>query len=74
MAGVAPISADQTVFVELNLEPGNYVAVCFMPDRETGMPHALKGMFVVFQVGAEGEEVAPPASPVPEASPEAHSH
>lgn len=66
VGGVAPISQDQTVWAEFNLEPGNYVAVCFMPDEETGMPHAAKGMVVVFQVGVEGEEVAPPASPIPQ--------
>ncbi len=65
VGGVAPISQDVTVYTEINLEPGNYVAVCFMPDQETGMPHALKGMFVIFQVGEPGQEVAPPASPVP---------
>ena len=65
VAGVAPISGDQTIFFELNLEPGAYVAICFMPDKETGMPHALKGMVTVFEVPAEGQTVEPPASPVP---------
>ena len=67
MGGVAPISQDQTVLAEFAFEPGTYVAVCFMPDRETGMPHAAKGMYTVFTVGAAGEDVPPPASP--EASP-----
>ncbi|MDP9370663.1 MAG: hypothetical protein M3Q03_20750 [Chloroflexota bacterium] len=73
VGGVAPISQDVTVYSEINLEPGNYVAVCFMPDQETGMPHALKGMFVIFQVGEAGQEVSPPASPEPmDGTPVAH--
>jgi hypothetical protein len=65
VGGVAPISKDQSVSIELNLEPGAYVAICFMPDKETGMPHALKGMVTVFEVPAEGQAVEPPASPEP---------
>lgn len=63
---ITPLSEDQTTLVELALEPGHYVAVCFLPERESGEPHAFKGMVTVFSVGAEGEEVEPPASPVPE--------
>ena len=65
MGGIAPITKDQSVFFELNLEPGAYVAVCFMPDKENGMPHALKGMVVVFEIPEEGATVEPPSSPVP---------
>ena len=66
VGSIAPISKDQTVYAEFNLEPGAYVAVCFMPDKETGLPHALKGMIVVFEVPEEGGTVEPPASPMPE--------
>jgi hypothetical protein len=65
MGGLAPISQDQTAYFELNLEPGAYVAVCFMPDKEDGAPHALKGMATIFEVPAEGQTVEPPASPAP---------
>jgi hypothetical protein len=65
VGGIAPISGDQTVYAEFNLEPGAYVAICFMPDKETGMPHAMMGMVVVFEIPAEGQTVEPPASPVP---------
>jgi hypothetical protein len=65
MGGLAPISHDQTVYFELNLEPGAYVAVCFMPDKEDGAPHALKGMVTVFEIPEEGQTVEPPASPAP---------
>lgn len=62
---VSPISQDQTILVELALEPGHYAAVCFIPDREGNEPHAELGMVSVFSIGAEGEEVEPPASPEP---------
>ncbi|HEV2122485.1 MAG TPA: hypothetical protein VGW38_06895 [Chloroflexota bacterium] len=63
---VTPISGEQTTLVEMNLEPGHYVAVCFMPTKDEGVPHAFKGMVTTFSIGAEGEQVEPPASPVPE--------
>ena len=63
VGGVAPISNGQTVMIEMNLEPGHYVALCFIPAQETGEPHAMKGMVTIFSVGAEGEEVEAPASP-----------
>lgn len=65
VGGAAPISANQAIDIDLNLAPGAYIAVCFMPDKEKGMPHALEGMVVVFEVAAEGQTVAPPASPEP---------
>jgi hypothetical protein len=63
VGGSAPISKDQSVTIELNLEPGAYIALCFMPDRETGMPHVVKGMVTIFEIPAEGQTVEPPASP-----------
>lgn len=64
---VAPISQDRSVLVSMNLEPGHYVVVCFMPTKgEEDVPHAFKGMVTIFSIGADGEEVEPPASPVPE--------
>ena len=65
VAFIAPLSQGQAVLAELDLEPGHYVAVCFIPERESGHPHATKGMVTVFSIGVEGEEVAPPASPEP---------
>lgn len=31
-------------------EPGTYVATCWIPDPESGMPHAVMGMYTVFEV------------------------
>jgi hypothetical protein len=35
---------------KMNLAPGNYVALCFIPDKASGMQHAQKGMVVEFTV------------------------
>jgi hypothetical protein len=43
----------------LDLAPGTYIALCFVPDEETGVPHALMGMVQVFTVG---EGMATPAA------------
>jgi hypothetical protein len=46
--GVDALTPDQSFYVAMNLEPGTYVAVCFMPDTETGQPHLMKGMIQTF--------------------------
>ncbi len=43
----------------LDLARGTYIALCFVPEEETGAPHALMGMVQVFTVG---EEMATPAA------------
>ena len=48
--GAAAIAPGSTHWVELHLVPGTYAALCFVPDIETGMPHALMGMITVFTV------------------------
>lgn len=47
---VDAISPDQSFYIAMDLEPGTYVAVCFMPDTETGQPHLMKGMVQSFTV------------------------
>jgi plastocyanin len=46
------ISPGQTVWVEMDLAAGSNIALCFITDRETGMPHAMMGMIGIFEVGA----------------------
>lgn len=46
----SPLSSGMTNWLQLDLEPGHYVALCFFPDRATGMPHALLGAIKVFTV------------------------
>lgn len=48
----------QSLTVEL--EPGNYVMMCFIPTEGEGTPHFAKGMVSSFEVGDEQAEVAAP--------------
>ena len=38
------IEGGESQLVEMDLEPGRYVMLCFISDRQGGPPHALKGM------------------------------
>jgi len=40
----AVIEGGETQLVDLELEPGTYVMMCFISDRQGGPPHAVKGM------------------------------
>jgi hypothetical protein len=51
VAYMAPLSMGRTAWIPVNLEPGTYIMVCFVPDIESGMPHALEGMYQVITVG-----------------------
>ena len=43
--GTTVMGADHSMVVELDLKPGTYALICFMPDKGTaGPPHASKGM------------------------------
>lgn len=50
LGGVAPMSPGFTNFLPLDLIAGEYVAICFVPDAETGAPHAALGMVMPFVV------------------------
>ena len=45
------LSTGRQIWVELELAPGTYAALCSFPDPETGLPHALLGEIAVFTVG-----------------------
>jgi hypothetical protein len=48
---LAGLSPNQTAYIEMTLEPGQYLAVCFYPDVEhDGMPHIAEGMAAGFAV------------------------
>jgi len=47
--GIGVVSPGVPGWASLHLEPGNYVAVCFVPGPD-GAPHALKGMVTPFTV------------------------
>jgi hypothetical protein len=44
-------SAGVTAWYELTVEPGTHIAICLVPDPESGVPHAMLGMIAVFEVG-----------------------
>lgn len=48
--GLQVIGGGQSMFVTMELEAGNYMAICFIPDPETGQPHFLLGMMDEFSV------------------------
>jgi hypothetical protein len=52
------ISNGATEWIAFDLDPGTYVLVCFIPDIESGVPHAYLGMYDVVTVG----ESATPAA------------
>jgi hypothetical protein len=45
------LSPGRQIWIELDLAPGAYAALCSFPDPATGMPHALLGEIAVFTVG-----------------------
>jgi hypothetical protein len=48
--GVAPMSAGETNWLLLDLAAGDYFAICYVPDPETGAPHFALGMMMPFTV------------------------
>jgi hypothetical protein len=51
VGGIGWLSPGLTALTEVDLEPGTYVALCFVFDPETGLPHVALGMVAVFTVG-----------------------
>jgi uncharacterized cupredoxin-like copper-binding protein len=48
--GIAPMSPGFTNYAELDLQAGEHVAICFVPDPATGAPHFALGMVMPFTV------------------------
>ena len=46
----ADLSAGMTNWFSVDLAPGDYLLVCFVPDQETGIPHAMLGMIDIVTV------------------------
>jgi hypothetical protein len=52
IGGVTPMSVGETNWVSVDLEPGSYGLICFIPDqRGDGKPHFMHGMTKEFEVG-----------------------
>lgn len=49
--GIATMAPGRSGYVALNLAPGQYVAICFIPDRYSSKPHYDLGMIRQFAVG-----------------------
>jgi hypothetical protein len=43
-------SSGTSTWISVNLDPGTYAMLCFIPDEGDGMPHAAHGMHTVIEV------------------------
>ena len=51
LGGAAPMAPGQVVYVPMDLTPGNYAILCFIPDPMKGnMPHVAEGMVLPFTI------------------------
>jgi hypothetical protein len=50
VGGIEVISPGNTAWTLMDLPPGNYAAVCLVPDKTSGMLHVAMGMATVFTV------------------------
>jgi hypothetical protein len=50
VGGAAPETQGRENIMMVDLAPGNYAVLCFMPDAHDGKPHAMHGMIHDFQV------------------------
>jgi hypothetical protein len=48
--GAAPLDPGEESYITLELEPGDYVLLCFIPDTGDGAMHLTKGMYRSFTV------------------------
>lgn len=53
-AGVGVLSPQRVSWAEIDLQPGAYGAVCFIPEQATGKRHLMLGMTAVFTVAEAG--------------------
>jgi hypothetical protein len=50
VTSMTPLSMGKTGWIPVTLEAGTYIVLCFVPDIESGMPHAYHGMYEVITV------------------------
>ncbi len=50
LGGVTNLSPGESNTFDVNLSPGDYALVCFVPDAKDGQPHFVHGMVKQFQV------------------------
>lgn len=51
MGGVAPFTGSESLYLEVDLTPGNYLLVCFVPDAKDGKAHLEHGMIMPITIG-----------------------
>ena len=51
-AGPAGMAPGSEVYVDLDLRPGSWIALCMIPGEHTGQPNADMGMLLPFEVPA----------------------
>ena len=52
VGGIASMKPGVANYFDVDLTPGEYVAICFVPDHKDGKPHLMHGMVKQFSVGA----------------------
>ena len=52
IGGAQALGANLASYITYDLEPGTYVALCYVPDPESGQPHLALGMVASFMVEA----------------------
>lgn len=60
--GLEIISTGQTVWLDVNLEPGTYFVACYVPDSASGMLHVAMGMAALVVAGDESGTASPVAA------------
>lgn len=48
--GITGLAPGSSAWLKLDLQPGNYAALCFIPDPTTGQPHVMLGMITALTV------------------------
>ena len=48
---VPTLSSGRSEWLEVDLQAGWHALFCFVPDLETGEPHAMKGMYEIVEIG-----------------------
>jgi hypothetical protein len=51
IGGIAFLENGRDAYFTVDLTPGNYLAICFVPDAKDGRPHFVHGMIKEFRVG-----------------------
>ena len=58
LGGVSPLARGGVASFEVDLAPGHYGMICFLPDAKDGKPHHEHGMIQEFGVPPDGAKVS----------------